>query len=322
MSTVSVALCTRNGARFLEAQLASIAAGTRAPDELVIVDDASHDDTLRIVEDMRARFPASEIRVIRNDSPLGVTANFERAVSHCTGDLVILCDQDDVWAPDRLASVAEMFATDPLLTLTHGNARLVDADGAPLGRTLFEDLGLTEAERAGIAADRAFEVLLRRNVVTGATTAMRRGLVAIAAPFPAEWVHDEWLALVAASTGRVRTQPGIHVDYRQHGSNQIGVAEPTLRYRARRVLEYDPERNKQLASRWAVAARRLAELEAPRERILAVESKARFEAVRARMPRVRIARVPRVVMLAAQGAYRRYASRGGWDVVRDLLQRR
>jgi hypothetical protein len=243
-------------------------------------------------------------------------------VTHCTGDVVVLCDQDDVWLPDRLAAVERMFVADPMLTLTHGDALLVAADGSSLERTLFGDLQLSADERAAILQGHAFDVLLRRNVVTGATAALRRDLVDQAIPFPPEWVHDEWLALVAASLGRVRTDPAIHVEYRQHGSNQIGVAAPTFGNRMRRVLERDPERNTLLAERWAVAAQRLALLPVDPARIGAVQEKARVESERAAMPRLRIARIPTILALLARGAYRRYASRGRWDAVRDLLQPR
>ncbi|WP_370281997.1 glycosyltransferase [Plantibacter sp. M259] len=73
---VSVALCTYNGAVFLEEQLASMLAQTVLPGEIVVSDDGSTDGTSAIVE----RFAAESsvpVRVLRNPSPLGVTRNFE-----------------------------------------------------------------------------------------------------------------------------------------------------------------------------------------------------------------------------------------------------
>src|ERR1043166_3411462 len=101
---LSIALCTYNGAAFLREQLESIAAQTRTPDELVISDDQSTDGTLRLIEEFAetAGFP---VRVSVNESNLGTAKNFEKAISLCRGDVIMLSDQDDVWHSDRLESV-------------------------------------------------------------------------------------------------------------------------------------------------------------------------------------------------------------------------
>src|SRR4051794_17845253 len=115
--TVAVAMCTRNGATYVAAQLGSIVGGTRMPDELVVVDDASTDDTATIVEAVLAQIasdhPQLSVRWERNPEPLGVTANFERAISLCGSDIVILCDQDDLWHRDRVAAAVERFESEP-----------------------------------------------------------------------------------------------------------------------------------------------------------------------------------------------------------------
>ena len=108
MSTVSVALCTHNGARFLEAQVRSICAQTLPPAELVLSDDASTDGSVELVSRLLSEHPqdgghaAIDLRVLRNARPLGARANFEQAMHHCRGEWIALCDQDDVWQPDRL----------------------------------------------------------------------------------------------------------------------------------------------------------------------------------------------------------------------------
>src|SRR3954470_17842517 len=94
----SVAMCTYNGARFLGEQLASVAAQTRPPDELVVCDDRSTDETASLVRDFAAAAPF-RVRLHVNERNLGSTRNFERAVSLCEGDLIALSDQDDEWLP-------------------------------------------------------------------------------------------------------------------------------------------------------------------------------------------------------------------------------
>ncbi len=82
---------------------------------------------------------------------------------------------------------------------------------------------MSDAELAGIAAGDGFSVMLRRNLVTGATTLFRRELLAVAMPVPAGWIHDEWLGIVAAATRAAPpSSPRPLTRYRQHGANQIG----------------------------------------------------------------------------------------------------
>src|SRR3954454_9678676 len=96
---VSVALASYNGARFIDEQLASLAAQTRPPDELVVCDDGSTDDTLDHVERFAATAPF-EVRIVRNAENLGFSGNFQRVLALVRGDIVFICDQDDIWYPD------------------------------------------------------------------------------------------------------------------------------------------------------------------------------------------------------------------------------
>jgi hypothetical protein len=273
------------------------------------------------VEAAAARGVSPDIVVLAGTSPSGVTANFERAVAKTTRPLIALSDQDDVWHADRLGTLASRF-DDASLTFLHTDARLVGEDGAPLGPTLFESLELTDHELQLEEEGRAFEALLRRNLATGATVVFRRELVARARPFPSEWVHDEWLAVIAAATGRVGVVRETTIDYRQHGRNQIGVTDPTLRHKVRRVLEPRGDRNVKLARQFGVLADRLEALgdSVPAEYVSAARQKAAFEANRAAMARNRLLRIGAVIGLARRGLYGRFASRGRADIIRDLLQ--
>src|SRR5580698_1985958 len=99
---LSVALCTYNGERFLPEQLASIREQSRLPDELVICDDASADQSVAIATRFAERAPFP-VRIEANSRNLGSTPNFARAIELCNGDAIVLSDQDDVWLPDKLS---------------------------------------------------------------------------------------------------------------------------------------------------------------------------------------------------------------------------
>jgi hypothetical protein len=321
---VSVALCTFNGGRFVRQQIESILDQTPRPAQLVVSDDGSTDDTLAIVREVTGTALADgvDVVVLTASRPLGVTKNFERAVSATDGDLIALSDQDDVWHPGRLERIGARFAAEPDLLFLHTDADLVDDGGEPLGRTLFESLEITPEEFGAELSGRAFDAFVRRNLATGATVVFRGRLLPVAIPFPDGWVHDEWLAIVAAATGRADVLREATIDYRQHDTNQIGVAAPSLAGKVSRVLEPRGRRNAVLAERFAILAKRLAELgdRVPAGITAAARDKARFEAERAALPDNRIRRVAKVLTLAASGRYERFASRGRADIIRDILQ--
>lgn len=318
---LSVALATYNGARYVGEQVASILAQSPAPAELVIADDGSSDGTVELAVAEAAIHGVRPTVLAAGGTP-GVTANFERAITATTRPLVALSDQDDRWHPGRVADLTSRFAADGSLLLVHTDAHLVDADGEPLGRTLFESLEVSPREFADEESGRAFHAFLRRNLATGATVVFRRTLLDAALPFPREWVHDEWLAIVAAAVGRVGVVREATIDYRQHGANEIGVAAPTLTRKVSRVLEARGSRNRDLAARFGILADRLDELgpSVPVAYRTAARAKAAFETRRAGFPSNRLMRVVPVLRLASTGDYGRYASRGRADILRDLVQ--
>lgn len=326
MPDVSVALCTHNGARFVAEQVSSILEQSIPPREIVLSDDASTDGTVDLVRSTVDRFlsgnPQADVDlvVLKNAVPLGVTANFEQAIAACGSELIALCDQDDVWRPDRLARAVTHFQERPALLLLHGDARLIDDGGSELRGSLFDALEITHGIRAAIHAGGGFDVLMRRNVVTGATVLMRRGLAERARPFPDSWVHDEWLAIVAAATGELDVTTDSLIEYRQHGSNQIGVRALSLAGKFRRMVEPGFERNRRLLERARSLAERFEDLEgvipARRE---AARQNLEHEIVRSSLKPGRPSRIGTVLRELGTGRYRRFG-RGVADAVRDLLQ--
>ncbi len=181
---------THNGGVYLAEQLASILAQSRPVDEIVLSDDASTDGSVglaeRLVDEHRAEHgDAPAFVLLRNDAALGVTGNFEQALAVASGDVVALADQDDVWRTDRIAVALAALRARPEAELVASDARLVGADGEDLGLRLLETLGIDDEMRERI--ERApLEELLRRNLLTGATMLVTRGLIERARPFPRE----------------------------------------------------------------------------------------------------------------------------------------
>jgi glycosyltransferase involved in cell wall biosynthesis len=235
----SVAMCTRNGERYVGEQVESILDQAPAPSEIVVSDDDSSDGTLGVVsaavDARRAGRGGPVLTTLINAAPLGVTANFAQAVAACTGEFIALSDQDDVWHAGRLGRLATEFERHPRLLALGSDARLIDGDGHPLGRSLSGSLQMSRRERSRLARGEVFEALMGRNLFTGATMAIRRDLLLYALPFPSSWVHDEWLAVIASAVGEVAMLGDELVDYRQHSSNEIGAPRPTLAHKLSRL---------------------------------------------------------------------------------------
>ncbi|ADU35011.1 glycosyltransferase family 2 protein [Variovorax paradoxus] len=324
---VSVALCTYNGARFLREQVRSICLQTRPPVEIVLSDDASRDGSVEVVRAAVAECAAERpgppiaLRVFENPVALRVVKNFEQAISACTSELIALSDQDDVWMPDRLALMVAHFEQDANLMLLHTDARLVDSERRDLNQTLFHALEVTPLELAQVHGGKAFDALLRRNLVTGATTVFRRSLLADALPLPVEWVHDEWLAIVASTTARVDLLEQPLIEYRQHESNQIGARRDTFKEKVRKALASRGNTHVERAIKAELLLERLLQLgdRVPAEIIAKVRSKIEHQRFRAALPASRLARIVPIAREAMTGRYDKFG-RGVRGVVRDLFE--
>lgn len=229
---IGVALCTYNGASYLQAQLDSLLDQSRPVHEVVVGDDGSSDATLAILEAFvqRAAADGISVSVVQHSRNLGYVANFSDALQRCRSDIVFLCDQDDIWDRHRVDAFVRRFEAEPDLLMLHSDARLVDSEGAALGGTLLEVLRVHPAEIELERVGQVMDAMLVRNFITGATCALRRALLPQALPVPPRWSHDEWLALVASLNGGLDLLPRSTIDYRQHGGNQIGAARRSFRH--------------------------------------------------------------------------------------------
>jgi len=317
----SVAMCTYGGAWFVGAQLESIAAQTRPPDEVVVCDDRSPDETARLVERFAAAasFP---VRLHVNERNLGSTKNFERAISLCDGDLIALCDQDDVWLPGKLARLEEEFRRRPRAALVFSDAEVADEAGRPTGRRLWESVGVGREELERLRAGKGLGELLSGATVTGATAALRADLRRLVLPIPEglPLIHDAWIALLAACVAEVSAVEEPLVLYRRHAGQQVGPLERKTEAGALgRANPYEAtlavaravrERLLERRGEGFEAAGALAELDA---RIAHLEA-------RRGLPRARLRRTWPVLRELLSLRYRHY-SRGVASAAKDLLTR-
>ena len=319
MPRSAVVLCSYNGERFLPAQFASLRAQTRQPDVYVLSDDVSSDagwDLLQAFGRERAQ-AGCEVILHRNDANLGYVRHFEQALQRADAEVLFPCDQDDVWHARKIEQMLAEFARRPGLMVLHGDARLVDGEGRDLGRRLLQVLEVTPAEMTAMHAGRGFDVLLRRNIVTGAAMALRREVLRDALPVADHWAHDEWLALIGAMLGEADTLEEAVIDYRQHGGNQIGVRENV----GLQQVGIGKARNafmQRAALRFQGLARQVASTHALAGHTDAVVDRLTHAQARAHLAASFPARVPQVLREWLSGRYARFGS--GWrSVMTDLL---
>jgi len=322
--TASVVLCTYNGQRYIQQQLDSLLAQSRLPEQIVAVDDGSTDRTWEILQAFAEQAQGRGVAVdaARNPDNLGYVRNFETALLRAKTEVIFICDQDDVWDPEKLAVMRARFMTDPDLLLLHSDARLVDALLGDLGCSLFSALELGFDELRRVHEGFGFDVLLRRSVVTGATAAFRRGLLADAVPFGDGWIHDEWLAIMAAAIGKIDVIERKLIDYRQHEANQLGMRRRTLDVKVREMGLSRAQLLHNDARRMESLLQRLRLLPAAVARNLPERVQDKLEHTRVRMhvtENARFKRISPILREAASGRYRRYGA-GIRSVLRDLLR--
>src|SRR6266481_8759069 len=143
---ISVAMCTYNGGRFLAEQLESIAVQTRLPDELVVCDDRSTDESVEIVRNF-ARHAPFPVQLEINEENLGSTKNFEKAISLCQGEIVALADQDDVWYRHKLDWIEKAFARSSAPVAAFSDADLIDNDSRSLDARLWSSFSFGVREQ-------------------------------------------------------------------------------------------------------------------------------------------------------------------------------
>src|SRR5918993_2278832 len=154
---VSVAMTTYNGGAYLTEQLNSIFAQTRLPDELIVCDDQSTDATRAILDEFAARGTVP-MTVVVNDQRLGSNENFEKAIGLCTGDIIFLSDQDDVWRDNKVATIEREFERDPELGIVFTNGDLIDGAGLSLEGSMWQSFNFHRGLREMLGSAKRYDL--------------------------------------------------------------------------------------------------------------------------------------------------------------------
>jgi glycosyltransferase involved in cell wall biosynthesis len=203
---VSIAMCTYNGESFIREQIDSLIQQDYRPLEICIFDDQSSDQTVDILKEYESDHDF--IKIHRNETNLGFIKNFERSISYCSGDYIALCDQDDIWYPEKISTLLSKIGDHMLI---YSKTSLIDEHNNERGEFL------PSINRLEGSCNRS---LILDNCVTGHTCMFPRDLLQHALPFPDNIdYHDHWLAFTAATIGTICDYPHALSSYRHHANN-------------------------------------------------------------------------------------------------------
>lgn len=201
-------MATFNGGPFLAEQLRSIATQTLLPDELIISDDRSSDDTFDIVASFSKTAPF-EVKWLLNPEHLGFKRNFINATSVCRGDIICFCDQDDIWEDSKISTISMHFANSNDWAVTH-DCSVFFNDGRQEIASFFNYL-----EMSGFSPV---------NNGKGCCLALRRAFVERFG-WPAEDVdlsHDHWVCFLTTLIGLRGYIHAPLIRHRIHSQNATG----------------------------------------------------------------------------------------------------
>ena len=214
---LSVCMATYNGAQFVTRQLDSVLKQLKPEDEVIVVDDGSKDAT---VNDILEAY-GDRVQVYVNEKNLGAIHSFEKAISLAKGDILFLCDQDDLWEENKVELVLEAFSKQNATLVVH-DALVVDGELRIMNPS-WNDYNNNNINQ-GIIGN------ILKNAYTGAFMAFKKELKEDILPFPNSIeMHDQWIALVCMLKKRKITYINKPLmKYVRHGGNVTGMKKRAL----------------------------------------------------------------------------------------------
>jgi glycosyltransferase involved in cell wall biosynthesis len=214
---LSVCLATYKGAPFIVRQLDTVVKQLKDDDEIIVVDDCSPDNTVQIIKDTYG----DRVKVFVNEQNMGAIKNFEKAISLATGEIIFLCDQDDLWEDRKVETVMKAFHEQNADIVIH-DALVVDGDLRTIHPSWNEYNSNNTAQ--GIFGN------VLKNAFTGAFMAFKKEIIPMVTPFPSTIeMHDQWIALVAMmEKKKIVFLDDKLMKYVRHGGNVTGMKKRPL----------------------------------------------------------------------------------------------
>ena len=218
---ISVALTTFNGEKFVQQQIESILNQSMHVDEIVVCDDGSSDRTVNILK----QYP---IKLYQNEQNLGYQLNFKKAISLCSGDYIFLCDQDDIWEPQKVAQMIKQMKSNPKIHVLASSFQYIDSNNQPLsikkGRNTSNNGLYPKRVEKGAVVEVTFDEYLSRNYFQGCSLLIDAWIKKIVLEnFSTQIPHDWLFSMVASSYHGMFFYNKPLFYYRIHDDNTLGL---------------------------------------------------------------------------------------------------
>lgn len=207
---VSIALCTYNGDFFLSELLDSLVAQSYKNLEIIVVDDASSDQTVQIIMSYASKY--NFVKLYQNDANLGFVKNFEKTIRLCNGEFIALADQDDIWKLDKISLMVDKIDNHCLL---YHDSELISEEGKLINQKISDIVRFYDGDAA--------EAFLFFNCVSSHALMFKKELTQYLFPFCTNGIHDSWIAYVAVNIGSISYINDCLVLYRQHQCSSTDI---------------------------------------------------------------------------------------------------
>lgn len=241
---ISVVLAIYNGEAFLKEQVRSLLNQTKSIDQFVIVNDASTDDSISIVKDL---LDNENVVFINNKENQGPVKAFEKGIKKATGEIIFLCDQDDIWLPHKVVSFYQSFQEGAHFVFS--DAKIIDENGNETNSSFIDSLGTTPKEKILLLENNSDKVLSKKNVISGACSAfLKSELKKEFFPFiyhERHMLHDRFLGNLFSATdsSKVHFIPEPLIHYRIHHDQFIGLNTKVDTENISRTAYFEAEAN-------------------------------------------------------------------------------
>ena len=225
---ISIAMTTYNGEKYIEKQLQSLISQSVLADEVIIADDCSKDNTASIVKNFIQKNNLINWNFYVNNDNLGFVKNFKNVINKTTGDIIFLCDQDDIWMPEKLESIKGLFFENPQAMAINSSFNFIDGDDKAFEVSQKKDTSnqnlIQYTINKGALEKVSFNTIIRYNISPGCTMAFRKDIKEILFnQNEFEIPHDWEINLIACANDGLYFYNKSLINYRIHNSNTIGI---------------------------------------------------------------------------------------------------
>ena len=225
---ISVVLATYNGEKYISKQVESIMRQSRKPDEIIVSDDVSGDASVELCKKVFHEYGYTKFKIIQNTCNLGYKKNFHQAIKETTGDVIFLCDQDDIWFEDKLAVMEKIFERNDKVFSVNSGFLMIDPNDNLIRyknqRGFLNNNMLKGKADQGTLMWISPDQIYRYNISPGCTMAFRKEVREIyLGKSKCHLPHDWELNLIAAFKGGLYFYNMPLIYYRIHEKNTLGM---------------------------------------------------------------------------------------------------